>query len=285
MKILLLLFILFFISCGNEQGSKKTNVIHQSSSDNNLIIEEETIDGQYLAELVPLNPHLSDAITGAVTISLDKDEFVGDVRFFGNTLTAETVFEQTMHVGNRCPTLADDLNQDGILDEKEVLKVVGDILIPFDADLSSQWLGANIYPLSDSFGSYYYSQVTSFQKLLNDLREVDINLEDNLVKLDQGSEPQFEGKVALIRGISKKVFLPNTVEYAHKRGAHASLPLLCGVFQKVKNPPGRRNIDRYPLPSVEGENPDDLPIIRIPDDSTSPDYDIEPEGPITDYGS
>lgn len=283
MKTFYLLIVFILIACG--QKSATNNSSNTSPINQETLIIEDTYDGQYLAELLPLNSHLTNTITGAVTVSIEEDDFIGDVRFFGNSLTAETAFEQTIHVGNRCPTLADDENLDGIIDEKEAMKVVGDILIPLDADLNSQWLGANIHPLADSFGSYYYSQKASFQKLLEDLWEVDINLEDQLVKIEKDTRPEFEGRIALIRGISKSLFLPNSVENTNKRGKHAGFPLLCGVFQKVKTPPGRRNIDRYPYPNIEGENPNDMPPVEGPQDPTKPDYDIEPTGPILDYGS
>ncbi|MFA5583248.1 MAG: hypothetical protein WDA09_03460 [Bacteriovoracaceae bacterium] len=286
MKIMTsILMSILLMSCGSEGPTKNKNQKVVNLEQQDPLIIEDSIDGQYLAKLLPMNQHISGPLDGAVTLSLDKDEFIGDVRFFGNPLTAETVFEQTVHIGNRCPTLADDLNEDGILDETEVLKVVDEVIIPLDGDLNSQWLGANTYPLADSFGSYYYSQVASFQRLLDDLWEIDINFEDLLVKLPKDTIPEFEGKIALIRGISKNLNLPPGVEFTHRNGVHASLPILCGVFQKVRNPPGRRNIDRYPYPHYEGENPDDLSTIGIPEDDTTPDYDIEPTGPILDYGS
>lgn len=287
MKVLISIFItLTLFSCGNNQSSSKDKSVKQilvEDQHEDPLITAGSYEGQYLAKLVPLNPHLSGPVDGAVTLSLEGDEFIGDVRLFGNPLTAETAFEQTVHIGERCPTLADDLNEDGIIDEEEVLFVIKETLLPLDADLNSQWLGANIHPLSDSFGSYYYSQVASFQKLLEDLWEVDINLEDQLIKIDQETKPEFSGKVAIIRGISKSVALPESLSFSSKRGSHGSFPLLCGVFQKVKNPPGRRNTDRYPYPP-HGENPDDMPTIGIPQDDTTPDYDIEPTGPILDYG-
>lgn len=287
MKVLLSIFITFtIISCGNEGSTKKKehlkNSVEQQTED--PLVTPETSEGQYLAKLFPINLEVSGPVDGAVTLSLEGDELIGDVRFFGNALTAETAFEQTIHLADRCPNLADDLNQDGVIDEEEALLVVGDTLIPLDADLNSQWLGANIHPLSDSFGSYYYSQLASYQKFLDDLWEDDINLEDQLVKIEKGTEPDFRGKVAIIRGISKNAELPSTMKFSNKRGLHSSFPLLCGVFEKVTTPPGRRNTDRYPYPHI-GDNPDDNSTIRIPQDDTSPDYDIEPPGPVLDYGN
>lgn len=287
MKVLLSIFITFtIISCGNDESKKDRSPFKKSENQQkeDLLITPDTSEGQYLAKLFPLNAEISGAVDGAVTLSLEGDEFIGDVRFFGNALTAETAFEQTVHLAERCPNLSDDLNQDGIIDEEEALLVVKDVLIPLDADLNSQWLGTNIHPLSDSFGSYYYSQLASFQKFLDDLWEEDINLEDQLIKIEKGTEPDFRGKVAIIRGIGKDLQLPVSMKFSNKRGLHASFPLLCGVFEKVTTPPGRRNSDRYPYPH-EGENPDDMSTIRIPQDDNSPDYDIEPTGPILDYGN
>lgn len=277
--------ILFFLlcSCGKKMSQSATEKIVEQKEQDPLIIEEK-IDGQYLARLIPINAHISGALDGSATIAIEKDEFIGDVRLFGNKLTADTSFEQSIHIGDRCPTLADDLNADGIIDELETLAVVKGTLLPLDGDLNAQWLGIGIDPLSDSFGSYYYSQVASFKNLLDDLWEEDINLEDPYLKLIPNEDPVFENRVALIRGIKRDVVLPSTVSSQSRRGVHAGLPLLCGLFQKIKSLPGRRNIDRYPYPHQDGVNPDDGATTDIPQDDTTPDYDIEPSGPITNYG-
>lgn len=278
----LLAFII--LSCGGDPSSKSSGIKKMPPTQLDTFTQQDSIDGQYLAKLLPMNSHLTGPLDGAVTLSLDGDEFIGDTRFFGNPLTAEIILEQTVHIGNRCPTLADDLNQDGVIDEREANEVIKEILFPLDGDLNSQWLGANSYPFSDSFGSYYYSQMASFEKMLDDLWEIDINLDDQLIKLEKNEMPELEGKVALIKGVNKALVLPDTIAHHNKRGLHASFPILCGVFQKVRTNPGRRNIDRYPYPHQEGENPDDMPNIPLPQDDTSPDFDIEPTGPITNYG-
>ena len=68
-----------------------------------------------------------------------------------------------------------DLNLDGFIDIIEAQKVLGRILIPLDADISSQNSGRNFYPLADLSGSYHYERVTSFKRFFNDLKSEDKN--------------------------------------------------------------------------------------------------------------
>lgn len=280
MKYISLMVTLFIISCGNGGNSSSSPVTKKIQREADPIKIESIIDGQYLAKMLPINSHLSGNITGSMTISIDKNELVGDVRFFGNEqTTANIVLEQTIHVGERCPNLNDDQNGDGVLDEQETIAVIGHVIIPLDGDLNSQWLGANSYPLSDHFGSYYYNQVASWEKTLADLWDEDINDQDQLIKIQAPTLPKFEGRIAMIKGISPKISLPDTTGILSPKAVHATLPVLCGVFKKIKTTPGRRNVETYPMPELSGENPEDNTV-----NPSSPPQPSEPSGPIINYG-
>jgi hypothetical protein len=280
MKYISLLVTLFFISCGNGGNTSSSPTAKKIQKEADPIKIENVIDGQYLAKMLPINSHLSGNISGSMTVSIDKNELVGDVLFFGNELsTANIALEQTIHAGERCPNLNDDQNEDGILDEAETIAVIGQILIPLDGDLNSQWLGANSYPLSDSFGSYYYNQVASWDKTLDDLWDEDINDQDQLLKIPARTLPEFEGRIAMIRGISSKINLPETASKLSSKEMHSTLPVLCGIFRKIKRAPGRRNIETYPVPELSGDNPEDNTV-----NPSSPPQTGESSGPIINYG-
>ena len=258
---LILASTLILTSCGQSSGGKsqkakseKTQNEATSGNSHPPVVKEKN-EGQYIAKLSALNENVAGLITGAATISRVKDELVADVRFSGEALTAGILHEQNIHIGERCPTAADDLNGDGFIDSVEGSLVYGKIIIPMDGDLNSQRMGGGIFPVADEFGGYIYSQVASYQKFMEDLREIDINLDDLIVTLAEGEEFEFENKVIVIQGVSANAALPDSVASNNQFTNYQSLPVACGLFSRVHQVPGRSDIGNrdYPLPEVEGE--------------------------------
>lgn len=299
----ILALVLLVTSCG--QSTKSAKKVSQKVTETNtspqtppLEIREKN-EGQYVAVLAPLNEHVSGLITGAATISRDRDELVGDVRFSGEVQTAAILHEQNIHTGVRCPDASDDLNEDGIIDAVEGALVYGKILIPLDGDINSQRMGGGIFPLADEFGDYVYSQVGSYQKFIDDLRELDLNLEDHIVKLAQEAEEvTFEGKIVVIQGVAKSAALPDTVVSNNQFTNHDTLPVACGIFTRVTNLPGSSdlgNTDRPlpPVPDNTGEINDGAvipvpprtpPTPTNPETPEAPDTTTEPEEDTTEVG-
>ena len=254
---------LILSSCGPSSGGSSQEKAKSERTQNEATagnsrppVVKEKNEGQYMARLSSLNENVAGFITGAATISRIKDELVGDVRFSGEALTAGILHEQNIHIGDRCPTAADDLNGDGFIDAVEGSLVYGKIIIPLDGDLNSQRMGGGIFPVADEFGGYIYSQVASYQKFMEDLREIDINLDDQIVTLAEGEEFDFENKVIVIQGVSVNADLPDTVVSNNQFANYQSLPVACGIFSRVHQVPGRSdNGNRdYPLPEVDGDN-------------------------------
>jgi hypothetical protein len=177
-------------------------------------------------------------VLASATFSKENDEFVADVRFSGSGLSAKTLHEQRVHEVKRCPTTEDDLNQDGIIDAIEGEKVYGKVLIPLDADLSAQHLELGTYPYSDEFGNYLYSKITSFKKLITDLKSIDLNPKDYLIKLNSDEDLKLDGRVVVIRGVGDQVNLPETCQTDARKNCSSTLPIACGVIRKVFNSPG-----------------------------------------------
>lgn len=212
---------------------------------------ETELTGTYQAILSPLNKTVSGHLNGSLTLVREKDDVVIDVRVASGPLSS--IHSQNIHVGDRCPTEADDINGDGYLDAEEVSAIVKDILIPLDDDISSQWLGLGTFPVTDEFGYYFWSRATSFQKMMADLRDEDINMKDDYVKIGSDKALTMIGKVVLIRGVPDATPLPETVLGRGRLSPQAGLPIACAVIKRIGTVPGVIDPDRTDIPVPEGE--------------------------------
>jgi hypothetical protein len=234
LKTILLASLLLLASCNG--GSKGQPGQRVNKTQTKLDIDS-LIEGQYLAVFETLNPQITSKISGAFTFSVEKfsDELVGDVRI--NNAGPDLVHAQAVRVGNRCPTLDDDLNQDGILDDKEGDAVYGQVFFPLDGDISSQSSHDGEFPKGDIYGNYIYSKVAPFSQFMKDLRDTDNN--EGYVKLKAKEPLNIEGRVVIIQGVDEASGLPDTVRSMGRSSAHQSLPIVCGVIKKVLSPPGQ----------------------------------------------
>ena len=198
---------------------------------------DSLIEGQYLAVFETLNPQITSKISGAFTFSVEQfnDELVGDVRI--NNAGPDLVHSQAVRVGNRCPNLDDDLNQDGILDDKEGEAVYGQVFFPLDGDISSQSSHDGEFPKGDIYGNYIYSKVTAFSQFMKDLRDPENN--EGYIKLKAKEPLNIDGRVVVIQGVDEASGLPDTVRSVGRSSAHQSLPIVCGIIKKVLIPPGQ----------------------------------------------
>jgi hypothetical protein len=239
------LFISLFFSCGKNK-STRTNI----HNDKDSLLGLNSQNGLYQAFLNPINPG-EVSIKGSLNITKENDVFATSVRLSkGSGLTLQL---QNIHMGKRCPNHSDDLNGDGFIDAHEGASVYQEIIIPLDDDLNSQRMGGGIYPFTDMFGFYTWSREASFQKMMLDLNEIDLNANDDFIKL---SSNQFDlnNKVVVISGISKEKPLPETVLGRGRLDSHESFPIACGVIQKITKTPGTVDIDHTGLPIPFGED-------------------------------
>lgn len=243
MKYLLILCIL--CSCSkSSKGPTTQNVIQVENS-----LSEE-MNGNYQAILVPLNQDLSGKLNGALNLVRENNEFIADVRLSG--ARPNVLQTQQIHIGKRCPLPADDLNQDGFIDAEEGFKVYEEVLIPLDDDLSSQRMGGGIFPATDDTGYYYYTRITNFNQLLEDLKEEDINLSDDYVKLRPREVLQLKDRVVIIAGVSNTIILPDSVSGRGRLSKNQALPIACGVIRELKSVPGVVDNDYTGMPLPEG---------------------------------
>jgi hypothetical protein len=197
---------------------------------------QKAISGQYLGVFKKVNQVFSGPFAGAFTFSKEiaEEDFVVDVRLTGGG--AGVIHAQNVRAGFRCPTIADDQNQDGVIDALEGEAVYGKILIPLDGDLNTQAAHDGEFPMGDPYGNYLYERVASFNHFMEDLRGP---FDENYVKLKADGPLVLEGLVVVIHGIDEQHPLPSTVKSTDGRSPHQALPIACAVIGKVIEIPGQ----------------------------------------------
>jgi hypothetical protein len=236
-------YFTFLISCQSKEISKVKEL-----KSNNL---DQT--GIYQAKLKSINPEISKYLNGSLAILIEKNLLHASVRFSQGPV--DSIHEQAIYSGERCPETSDDLNGDGFIDSKEANLIIKEKLIPLDDDLSSQRMGSGIYPKSDAYGSYFWGRKVIIESLINDLKDEDLNLEDDLKKIKANEELRLENLIFVIRGIPPEIQLPETVNPIGKQNIHESLPIACGEIRRISNVPGEIDHDRSSRDYSDNETP------------------------------
>lgn len=236
--------LLFLTSCGESiksnppqlEGEISEQPVGNDLSQNEVIAPDgSNIEGFYVADLIPMNVNLHFLKVGMAGVERVDDTFNAYVRL-KYAPKGDVEHRQAVYTGRRCPTIHDDLNKDAYIDIKEALVAIGQMTIPFDDNLDTQELGFQQFPRGDvNTGKYYYNRTASFSRMFNDLKAVDENLDDNMIKLEEGLT--FPGRVVLIQGTNDKKELPKTVASIGSDSAYKTLPIACGVLWKVKSRP------------------------------------------------
>lgn len=241
--VALLILSAMIVACSQSGGGGSQGSGNPSSVDK---LESE-ITGIYQAILQPVNRKVvAPYMNGSLTLVRDKDEFIADVRLSGGPVSV--LQNQNIHIGERCPDESDDLNGDGYIDAEEGFAVYKEILVPLDDDLNSQRIGLGIFPVTDSFGQYFWSRVVSFEKMMSDLYEEDINPDDEYVKLNRGESFLKRARVVVITGVPSTQKLPDTVAGRGRHTPHSGLPVACGVIRKLTFVPGEVDRDYTGIP-------------------------------------
>lgn len=247
-NLIVLSILLDLSACGQNISGDQNN---SNVSAEKLGITNEAIELQqnvtYMAVLNSLNSKVAENVSGSFTLHKESDFVVADMRVSGSA--ANIIHSQNVHVGIACPTIEADTNQDGIIDIVEARQYVGGVIIPLDGDINNQYSLLGMFPVADNWGSYIYSQTASFERLLEDLRSEDENLNDDVVKL--GSSPlSLVGKAVIINGIGDDVILAQSVLTDAGLTANQSLPVACGIITKVVSIPGTFEPDDITIGTV-----------------------------------
>lgn len=211
-KIITLFILLCLTACGNDKSSN-------DQAANKMAIQDyvEASPGTYYSVLRPVNFQSNGFIPyGAATFTLTNDELKVNLALDDDQAVTH---RQALHMGTRCPTLADDTNGDGFVDYDEAQRIVGQIIMPLDSDLNSQLAGAEVYPRGPAMT---YNKTASLQKINTDL-------------LGQiGKSIGFEKRVVLVHGTSSQTSFPSSLAYYNGETANLSLPIVCGILEKIE---------------------------------------------------
>jgi len=232
-KTIKLMSFLILLSCQNHELGKNRKTAIQTSLNP---IDGSNIEGHYQAKFITLNPHINGTIPGSANLYRISNRLFTYVRLFGGGVNAWHM--QNIYIGSRCPTSSDDLNRDGFIDIIEAEKVLGKIIIPLDNNIKSQKAGEKRYPYADLSGNYTYERVTSFTEFLKDLNEEDQNPIDNITKISKQIGFDFNNLTVLIQGVEEGKEFPETVTSKDPHKSHQTIPIACGIFNKILKSPG-----------------------------------------------
>lgn len=214
----------FVTACGNSSGGGR----HSTSK-----ITKEDIHGQYKVVFSPLNSSISGVASGSAILKVTGDEV--KVKISMKESPALTTHAQYIYNSSECPTSKHDTNSDGFIDPKEAAEIHGSVLIPLDGDLNSQNEGSGEFPKANAMGAYQYEQSASLTRMLADLRAPDLDLKDNIAKLEGDEELQLSGKIVMIHGIQKEAYLPGSVRSFNGKSERETLVIACGKIQRAKD--------------------------------------------------
>jgi hypothetical protein len=270
-KIFSALAVLSLVTaCGKDSGSGSSHETSTpgSQAQETALPDGSNIDGFYQAKFMTLNPQVNGTIPGSANFFRKDDKLFAYIRLFAGGV--KTWHMQFVYEGGRCPTIADDTNMDGFIDIQEAEAVTGKILIPMDSDITTQSSGKRFFPLADISGYYSYERLTSFRRFLSDLQEPDSDPTDDISKIAPGEGLRFEGKVFMALGVAETIQLPDTVATKERRRPFQTLPIVCGVYQKVSSIPGETySATDIPGPVAAVEPGQDRPAeVQIPEPTT-----------------
>lgn len=224
------LFLIVLFSCGKKDTGE------DPEGEEVLKIDGSNIQGVYQTTLKAINVNSTLGIVGAAGLHRSSDTFKAFVKLYIGE--RGVIHKQSIHEGPRCPTLEDDVNGDGFIDEREAEFVVGNIIMPLDGDLDSQFGGISSYPVGNAIaGGYFYERTASFSRMFEDLRDTDNDTLDEIDKIPYNRGLTFNGKVVLIHGIGKQTRLPDSINTSGNTTRERSLPIACGVLRKSKKFP------------------------------------------------
>lgn len=265
-SLILIPTLLFLISCGKE-GKKTLIPAKPNMTANKLILDRNN----YLAELSVLNESVAGPVSGNANFRIHKETLYAYVRLF-NSISG-LVHEQRYYEGKSCPGPEQDLNNDGFIDIKEANAFLGEPIFPLDADISSEEAGAQIFPMGDSSGSYWYEQEVPYESLEQELNLTEKVPESDFSKLIDGRGLKLNSGIIMILGAPAWSNLPDSVASSGGFASFQTLPIACGTLRRIYVVPGEVKSDggvqipSGPIGGSRGEY-DNVPVIfPIPGDA------------------
>lgn len=218
--------LLAVVACGSDDDDSGSGTAANPPQ------QQQETPGTYKATLapIPLNSAVAGNPTGTLDVVIAGDEVNATMKMTG--VPGSMRHAQHIMIGTSCPTASNDVNSDNFIDVLEGVPNYGLILIPLDGNLEDQDDGASGFPFANAAGSYTWTKTASLSRMIADLQDADLDLEDGLGKLD-GSDLNLEGKVVLVHGVKQTSNLPSTVATLDDFKNYESLPIACGKIERV----------------------------------------------------
>jgi hypothetical protein len=216
--------LMTLVSCGNDD--KSTRAAFQEE-------QQQEDQGLYRAVLAPINASATNKTTATVEIKIVGDEVIVESNITGAPSGVKHL--QNITTSSACPPASADINADTFVDVAEALPHTGQILLPLDSDLSEQMDGLSYGPIANLSGNYVYRRSTTLTKLLADLQAPDPDSADLIAKLPAGENLNLSGRVIIVHGVATSTVLPDTVSTTGDHSQAESLPIACGVIQRISS--------------------------------------------------
>ena len=182
--------------------------------------------GTFQATLIAVNAAPGAAIpSGTAQVVVRSGNTIAfTVSAAGLDPVAHAIF---LRQGDSCPTSAQDVNKDGVVDIDEGLVAYGPVLLPVDSSLTNGKMNLATFPASASFT---YSQSAQLNQVATAL--VPPSQDPIVQPLAAGDSLNLADRVITVHGALTAV--PLTATGAPGLTASLALPVLCGRLQQVQ---------------------------------------------------
>lgn len=183
----------------------------------------------YVAHLYPMNTTITgnQSTTGEAQFTEKGGQLTIDIRVKGAPANME--HWQHFHgfkTGDKkatCPTLAQDVNHDGVIDLIETGPTSGTTMVPFIKHPATMDVAHGAYPKANAKGDYHYHDTVSIKEL-----------QAAFAKAFPGQQLDLDKRVVFIHGVPRTTQLPSTVASLGPIPAQVTVPIACGVIDRVK---------------------------------------------------
>jgi hypothetical protein len=134
--------------------------------------------------------------------------------------------------GAGCPTQVLDTNDDGIVDIMEGEAAYGTILLPFDADVTTQAIEVGTFPTGTEFSFFALEE---FDDVLDAIEGPDENPNDFLVPLGEDEDLDLERRTVVVHGVDATLIEhPEQLQGLDGMEISTTVPILCGRLSRVE---------------------------------------------------
>jgi hypothetical protein len=190
--------------------------------------DDENDVAVFRAQLRQINEQEAFTVPGATVEFLVEDGGLMEVRLQG--LGLDGVSHPTfLDAGDSCPTMAADVNSDGIVDAVEGQSAYGESLLPLDGNLSTYAIEAGTFP----FGTAPTYVMTDY---VEDVVAAILGA-PHVTPLDADYDAMaFEGRAVVMHGVAEGLVVnPLTVKGIDGiEDLPSTVPILCGTIYRVQ---------------------------------------------------